>query len=313
MIAAVDLGGTHLRVGWWRQGAWAESRVEPTRRSAGASGLLDQLVKAVQSGPPVKGLVLATAGTLRPASGHVVGAANLPLRQIDLRQILIERLGFPVAVMGDATAAALAEFAQGSGRGFDHGVFVTVSTGIGAGFVTSGALVSGVDDQVGELGHVPVQLGHRASQCPCGQRGCLETVASGSGLAARWAEATGQVIDAKELLAAAEAGAEPARSIVERGSTHLGAALAGLVRLFSPQVVVLGGGLIQSDFYVRAIRRGFGSILADSSPESEGLIRLASCQLSSALVGAALVGSGDPAATKLLSRSGFRSQLEDFQ
>jgi glucokinase len=313
LIAAVDLGGTHLRVGWWRDDDWIDRRTEPSRRSAGTAGLVEQLVQAVRSGPAADGLVVATAGTLRPASGHVVQAANLPLRQVDLRRILSQRLGLPVAVLGDAAAATVAEFARGAGRGCDHGVFVTVSTGIGSGFVTAGALVTGADDQAGELGHIPVCLGPEASRCPCGQRGCLETVASGSGLVARWAEAGGGAGDSPALMAAAQAGREPARAIVERGATHLGAALVSMIRLFSPEVVVLGGGLAGSAFYVGRVEAALESVSAGSLPRAVQLIRPAQCQPSSALVGAALAGSGDPAATRLLRRSGFRIQLEAFR
>jgi glucokinase len=310
-IAALDLGGTYLRAGWWSGGDWLATRRERTR-VLDQPDLIQQMVDIVEAGPSVSGLVVATAGTLRPASGHIVGAANLPLQDVNLRQALQRATGLPVVILGDAVAATVAEFVRGPGRGIRDGIFITVSTGIGAGLVTGGSLISGSSHQAGELGHIPMALDDDAPACPCGQRGCLETLASGHGLTARYADLTGQAMDAHAILRAAQRHDQPAADLVDQGARYLGAALATLWRLFSPEVMVLGGGMIESGLYLHRVIRWLDTTLAQSVPNASRIVTTATCTPTSALVGAALVGSGVPEAVKLLSNTGFKSQLEDL-
>ena len=314
-IAALDLGGTMLRTGWWQDGTWLRTTADRTVKDRGQAGLIAQIVDSVRSGPRPSGLVVATAGTLSPVTGQVHRAANLPLENVGLKDLLEAELGIPVAILGDATAATVAEFVVGAAQGVPHGVYITVSTGIGSGVVVRGALVSGSNHQAGELGHIPVDLGDDAPKCLCGQRGCLELFSSGSGLVARFAEAQPPAdprLDARAVLALAEQGQPSATEVVERGSRLLGGSLAVLTRLLSPEILVLGGGLARSHYYMSKVIWWLGTILADSVPGALRSVRTSVCEPSNALVGAALAGARDPAANLRLGGTGFECQLEGF-
>lgn len=316
-IAALDLGGTFLRTGWWQDGDWLLTHTERTVKDHAQPGLIGQIVDAVRSGPAASGLVVATAGTLSPITGHVHRAANLPLEDVDLKDVLQAELGVPVAILGDAAAATVAEFVTGAARGFSQGAYVTVSTGIGLGIVVRGTLVSGSSHQSGELGHIPVDLSENAPICPCGQRGCLECFSSGSGLVARYGSARASTasppLDTREILRLAEAGDRIAAEVVTQGAHLLGAALAMFTRLFAPEVMVIGGGLAKSRAYVDLATSWLHTILADAVPGAPKPVVTTMCEPSNALVGAALAGVGDPTARQLLEDTGFDIQLQEFR
>lgn len=315
-IAALDLGGTFLRTGWWQDSDWLLTHTERTVKDHAQPGLIGQIVDAVRSGPAASGLVVATAGTLSPVTGHVHRAANLPLDDVDLKDVLQDELGIPVAILGDAAAATVAEFVTGAARGFSQGAYVTVSTGIGLGIVVRGTLVSGSSQQAGELGHIPVDLSENAPICPCGQRGCLECFASGSGLVARYDSArshdTTRPLDARDVIRLAEAGDRTATEVVSQGAHLLGAALAVFTRLFAPEVMVIGGGLAKSRAYVDMAASWLHTILTDAVPDAPRPVVTTMGEPSNALVGAALAGIGDPAARRLLEETGFEVQLQEF-
>jgi len=313
-IGTVDLGGTFLRTGWWQDGGWLLTKDERTRTRDGQAGLTEQIISAVKAGPSIRGLVVATAGDLSPATGYIHEAANLPLDNVDLRQLLSQRLGVPVAVLGDAAAGTVAEFVVGAGKGVSQGVFLTISTGIGMGLVINGTLVSGLDHQAGELGHIPVDTSPSAPACPCGQTGCLEAFASGSGLVARYyaleSMAANSDLDGRAIVEMAEQGHTQAGKVVEQGSRLLGGALATLIRVLCPQAIVMGGGLAQSHYYMGLATGWLERILAVTVPGSSRLILPAICQPSTPLVGGALAGAGDTTARRLLEGTGYREQLE---
>ena len=312
MIAAVDLGGTLLRTGWWQDEALVTTRTIPTQSDQGTGGLINQILSAIRSGPGVSEVVIATAGTLNPLTGHVYCAANLPLDNADLRDVLQDALGIRVVVIGDAVAATLSEFVVGVAKGVTHGAYVTLSTGIGLGMVIKGSLVSGLAHQAGELGHVPVVLDESAPRCSCGQRGCLELYSSGSGLAARYAELAQvcEPCDARQVLLKAQEGRREAREVCERGARYLGSALVVLHRILSPNVIVLGGGLTRSTYYTTMATQWMDTIVAHSVPIPPRLVRVAAHEPSNALIGAGLLGAKNPLARRMLEGSGFDKQLE---
>ncbi|MDR2380342.1 MAG: ROK family protein [Bifidobacteriaceae bacterium] len=313
---AVDLGGTAVRAGWWEGGSFAESVSQPTNTRHGASGILEQIT-ALAHGPGRPSFdrcVIATAGTLNPKTGTVLRSANLPFEDTPLRLEMANRLKVPVAVVGDAVAATLGEFCAGAGKTASDGVYMTVSTGVGCGIVTRGALISGSWQQAGELGHVPVDLSPAALPCACGQRGCLELYASGAGIAARYAAATGRTAKggARDVIAAAERDDAAAAAVVSRATTLMAAAIGGAIRLFSPEVLVLGGGLTRSQLIVDQVRQGVDRLLNVSVPGAVNRVKLAQCQPTSALTGAALLAAGAPRAHAMVAESRFAGQLEGW-
>jgi glucokinase len=310
---AVDIGGTKILV------AHARRPEQPlcvaTRHDVGPERIVDQIVEAVESlwRPGVRGpLVVASPGDLDTRSGVVRYAANLPFRTFDLAGALSRRLGSPATLIGDATAATVAEFSGGgAGAGCRHGAYVTVSTGVGMGIVVGDRLVAGQGDQAGELGHVPVRLPDGVP-CRCGQRGCLEAYASGRGMADRARDACEQhrggrleryapeAITAREVIEAWRAGDGPAGRIVEDAIDLLGRAVAATVRLLAPSVVVLGGGVLLAGGLLDAVRDRAAEVLRPNDAGLRGRLRPARYGELSALVGAAALCRGDAQALTLL-------------
>lgn len=204
------------------------------------------------------------AGVAGPISsdGRLLEAPNLPWPAGSaLREALVQAFGRPVAVLNDANAALLGEVAAGVARGQTSALLVAVGTGIGGGLLFEGRLVAGARGVAGEIGHVPVPGESRP--CGCGGIGHLETVAAGRGLAGVAAEAVasarpGQAVELRRrladgegtrgLFAAAEAGDPVAQAIVEAGAHYLGVALAGIVTVLDPALVILTGGLAHAGF-----------------------------------------------------------------
>ena len=278
LLLALDYGGTKhtaaiLRVG---EQAWAaHSRVysphdpdasydQATMRSM-AHGLMMQVPGQLAAiGVSFGGPVDAQRGLVR-LSHHVPGWEETPLRQM-----LESEFGVPVAVDNDANVAAFGEWRFGAGQGATSLLYVTVSTGIGGGWVLEGRVWSGADGMAGEIGHVVVNPG--GMPCVCGQQGCLEAEACGPALAAKARDrlaadpATGPVLaglasgnpDAVtgEMLARAAAAGDPlALAVLDEGAAMLGAGLGGAINLVNPQRVVLGGGVTKSgDRWWRIVR-----------------------------------------------------------
>jgi glucokinase len=161
-----------------------------------------------------------------------------------LRERLQARLGREVRVENDANLAALAEHRLGAARGANISMTVTVGTGVGCGIVIDGKVLRGAWGGAGEIGHLPLGLGDLS--CRCGVEHCVEPEMSGSGVR-RSAAALGLTSPEATLVFAAAQRGEPAdRELTERLTDRLGAAIATAINLINPEIVVVGGGLIQA-------------------------------------------------------------------
>lgn len=255
---AVDIGGTQLRAGCYPDDSTAPEIIQkiPTQ---GEGEPLDRLFNLISSVWPAKQNVaamgVAVAGPVNPYSGVVYVAPNIPgWVNLPLQQPLQDRFQVPVAIGNDANLAALGEWKFGAGRGFSSLLYVTVSTGIGAGVILDNKPVLGWQGLAGELGHITIEPDGLV--CGCGQRGHLETIASGPAIA-RWVEAQIQQgvpsslkqqipLTAKKVAIAANAGDALAIAAFERAGTYLGRAFADFLHIYNPQVIILGGGVSQS-------------------------------------------------------------------
>jgi glucokinase len=229
----------------------------------GGEGLLEVLADVVQAlatdgeapmavGIGVPGLV-DREGVLR-AGAHLQHVANLPLAAG-----LTERCGVPVAVDNDANGHAVAEHRGGAAQGVDDAIVVTLGTGIGAGVIIDGRLVRGAHGFAGEPGHMVVDP--NGPPCPCGQRGCWERFASGSGLArlARDAALGGrldaavdlaggdaELVRGEHVTATARQGDADSLAVLDQLADWIAVGLANLVNIFDPELVVIGGGLVDA-------------------------------------------------------------------
>ena len=173
------------------------------------------------------------------------------------QQTLAGEFGLPVIVENDGIAAANGEWKFGSARGLRHFVYVTVSTGIGGGVVVDGRLLHGRRGMAGHVGHMIIEPD--GPLCSCGAHGCFEALASGSALARSGREAVSaapssllararpaDAITARDIVAAARQGDSLALTLLEREATWLGIGFSNLAHLYSPQAIVMGGGVSQA-------------------------------------------------------------------
>jgi len=316
VTAGIDVGGTKL-LGVAVDGA---GEVVAERRSptpAGAAELLDAVAAlagelAADAGPP-SAVGAGVPGLVR-RDGVLAVAPNLPgVVHLDVRAELAARLGVPVQVDNDATCAMWAEHRLGAARGATDAVLVTLGTGIGGGVVAGGRLVRGAHGFAGELGHMVVDPAGPA--CPCGRRGCWETVASGGGLGrlARRAAVAGRAVRAlalaggdpdavtgEHLTAAAAEGDAEARALMAEFAGWVALGLANLANALDPAVLVLGGGLVEAGEVllgpVRAALGGgvLGGVVPGNGERSLAVVPAALGERAGA-VGAALLAAGDGA------------------
>ncbi|HCX85976.1 MAG TPA: sugar kinase [Micrococcales bacterium] len=227
------LAEDRVRAGWGGQEVHDQA-VKVARRTLAAAGLASGDLEAVGVGIP---------GAVDHRSGTVVQAVNLGLDRLPLAARLGTTLGATVHVENDVNAAALGLLAQGAGgpRGTDSLAYLNLGTGLAAGIVLDGELWRGAGGAAGEIGHVPVDPA--GPPCGCGMRGCLETFASGSGLATQW-RAAGRTDELRPARLAQDAVTDPvARRILDGLHRGVAAAVRLLVLTVDVDAVVLGGGI----------------------------------------------------------------------
>ena len=190
---------------------------------------------------------LGIPGALSPGTGLVKNANSVWLIGRPLVADLERRLGRKVRVANDADCFAVSEAADGAGAGADVVFGVIVGTGTGAGIVVRGRVLAGPNAIAGEWGHNPLPWPTDAERpgpaCYCGRQGCIERFLSGPGMEADYQLATGRVRRPPEIVADAAAGDRAARAALERYEQRMARALASVINLFDPDVVVLGGGM----------------------------------------------------------------------
>lgn len=270
LLLALDYGGTKLSAAALPLAALrtADRRLSPHRHysppdAAAAyeqAAMLDLARMLLDGRPPAAvgvsfgGPVDFTTGTVR-LSHHVAGWEATPLADL-----LAAVFDAPVAVDNDANVAALGEYRFGAGTGLDSLLYVTISTGVGAGWILDGRPWRGHDGMAGELGHTVVDPA--GPLCLCGKRGCVERLASGpymvqdaierlaadpaAGPTLRTMAAASGELDGRQVAEAAAAGDSIARDVLLRGARALGVGLGNAANLVNPQRIILGGGVTKS-------------------------------------------------------------------
>ena len=248
----IDFGGTFLRAGLvGRQGLVSRFLKTSSRATEGESGPVEAIDAAVQelvafAGGSVAGVGIGSPGVIDPTTGSQVGETpHLPhWSDFPLRDRLGERLALPIVVDNDANLAALGEHRVGAARGARVSITVTVGTGVGCGIVMDGRVLHGAWGGAGEIGHLP--LGDGEITCRCGVERCVEPEASGSGVRRIALARALPFPEATAVFAAAVGGDREAGYLVDRLCDRLGAAVATAVNLINPEIVVVGGGLMEA-------------------------------------------------------------------
>ncbi len=259
----IDLGGTKIEAvvldGAGRT-RWRRRRSTPRDDYAAT---LEALVALVAEAEAETGRRLAVGighpGAVDPVTGRIKNANSTWLNDRPFGRDLARRLARPVALANDADCLALSEATDGAGAGAAVVFAVILGTGVGGGIAVEGRVLAGPDAIAGEWGHNPLPWPEAdewpGPPCWCGLHGCIETWLSGPGLAADFARATGERLDARTIAARAAAGDGAARTVLDRHAHRLARALATVVNLLDPDVVVLGGGLSRLDHLYEAVPR----------------------------------------------------------
>ncbi|MHA7985647.1 ROK family protein [Rathayibacter sp. CAU 1779] len=297
MRLGLDIGGTKTDavVLDGRGGVRASVRV-PT--GIGPAAVLDSAERSVRAVIEQAGTGLAAAetigvgipGMVDPESGRVRHAVNLAVEELALGDELSLRVGVPVRVENDVKAASLGAYHLLRLSG--SAALLNLGTGMAAGIVIDGELQRGSGGGAGEIGHIPVDP--NGAVCSCGQRGCLETLASGSGIARMWPSTA--ALPAVELFDAADAGDERARNVRETLAAGVASAVRVLVLTVDVQTVVIGGGV--SNIGGRLLAPVL-EVLREWERDSAFLrsldladrVRMLPAGLPAAAVGAALIGT----------------------
>lgn len=292
----IDIGGTKTEA----VALSADGTVAAEHRLAtgfGAAAVLDSAeaaVRALATALDASPADFATIGVGIPgavdrATGRVTHALNLGLEDLDLGAELGTRLGRPVRVENDVNAAALGAWQALGGGATDSMAYLNLGTGLAAGLVLGGRLWRGSRGVAGEIGHIPVDPA--GALCPCGQRGCLELTASGSGLARVW---DGDSV--RDLHGAATSGDAAALAVWTGFVEHVAASVRLLVLTVDPDRVVIGGGLSSlGDELLGAVRGVLGDWAASSAflamLDLPSRVEVLPRDFPAAAVGAALVGA----------------------
>lgn len=238
-------------------------------------GVFDRLGGDV---PAVWGIGIGLPGPVEFATGRAVSPPIMPgWDQYPVREHLADHYRVPVWVDNDVNLMALGELRRGVGRGAEHLIFVKVGTGIGAGLVSNRQLHRGAQGTAGDIGHVAVVGDDEHVLCRCGRRGCLEAVAGGAAIAREGLRAAtdgtsahlagllraGHRVDAEAVIAGATHGDSTCVDLLVDSGTRVGDVLAGMVNLFNPSTIVLGGRVARGgESYVATVRsRVFGRSL----------------------------------------------------
>jgi glucokinase len=267
----VDLGGTKMLAALVSlDGRILAKEERPTLAQEGEAAVINRLADMIdhlvsestfsnkrEHPGQLKGIGVATAGTLDAEKGIVTLAANLGWKDVQLGSLLEARFGCTVKLANDANAAAIGEWLAGAGKGTNDCLFVTISTGIGGGFISAGKPINGFNHNAGELGHITID--YNGPRCGCGNYGCLELYASGTAIGRRGADLVRQAssgasaliglvqgnadeVTARHVAEAAAAGDSEANAVLTEAGRALGFGMVSILHLINPEVVVLGGG-----------------------------------------------------------------------
>lgn len=256
-FAGLDLGGTEIKVGLCTpEGEEIWSDRFPSNAEQGQEAILKALAEAGQiaietalrESGKVVALGLGTPGVVDPDQGTIrFPVANLGgWHGTDIVGFFREKFGVPSVVENDANAAAWGEYRSGAGVGARNLLAATVGTGIGGGAVIEGELLKGAVGGAMELGHITWEPGGRP--CNCGLIGCMEAYSGGWGMAKEWGRrlGAGESPGVSDLVKAGLAGDPLANDVLDEGARILGAGMMSAVHLLNPDVIVIGGGIIDA-------------------------------------------------------------------
>jgi glucokinase len=267
ILIGVDLGGTTTKMALIHHDGEIFHKWEiPTDVSNNGNNILDDIAKSIEekltyfktSKESVKGIGMGAPGPVNLETGVIYEAVNLGWKDnYPLAEKLGSLTGLPVVVDNDANCAAIGEMWMGAGLGSKNLVCVTLGTGVGGGVIVNGDIVHGIKGAAGEIGHITVKP-ENGYLCNCGNTGCLETIASATGIVraavdkmkeTKASSVLNDVIDekggvsSKLIFDSARDGDSLAKEIIDEITSYLGLALANVGNVLNPEYIVIGGGV----------------------------------------------------------------------
>ncbi|MDL4841549.1 ROK family glucokinase [Aquibacillus rhizosphaerae] len=264
IFIGVDIGGTTVKIAFISsKGAIIEKWEIPTRlENSGVhvpkdiwNSIDERIVRLKLNKQNIKGIGAGAPGFVDTPTGVVSVAVNIGWKDFELGAQLERLSNLPVYIDNDANIAAIGENWKGSGNKADNLIAITLGTGVGGGIISNGQIINGVNGTAGEIGHLTVDP--EGAACNCGRRGCLETVASATGIVRQATEsaqsnqhsllrkilnANGE-LTSKDVFHAASQGDQESIEIIERVANVLGLAIANTATIINPSKVVIGGGV----------------------------------------------------------------------
>jgi fructokinase len=288
----IDLGGTKIEgIALDASGAELIRKRIPTEQEKGYAGILanikrlyDELVHNIRGKPHTFGI--GTPGALSVRTGLLKNSNTVCLNGQPIKEDLERLLSHRVAIQNDANCFTAAEAIYGAGKGRPLVFGVIMGTGCGGGIVYKGEVLNGCQAIAGEWGHMSIDPNGPA--CYCGKRGCVETYISGGGLERRYREAHGETKALRDIVAAHQRGEARATAFMAEFFAHFGRAMANLIDILDPDIVVLGGGVSNVDaLYTAGVREVARFVFSDTL---ETPIVKHQIGDSAGVIGAALIG-----------------------
>ncbi|SCK63470.1 glucokinase [Streptomyces sp. AmelKG-E11A] len=255
-VIALDVGGTGMKAALVaKDGTLLHTARRATGREHGTEAVVEGILEFAAElraygvenfGVPASAAGVAVPGIVDAEEGIAVYSSNLGWRDVPMRKLLSGRLdGVPVALGHDVRTGGLAEGRIGAGQGADRFLFIPLGTGIAGAIGIDGRIEPGAHGYAGEIGHIVVRPG--GPECSCGQRGCLERLASAGAVSRAWAEASGDPrADAADCAKAVESGDPRAVRVWQEAVDALSDGLVTALTLLDPRMLIIGGGLAEA-------------------------------------------------------------------
>ena len=310
-LLGIDLGGTTIKFGILTlEGEVQEKWAIETNTLENGRHIVSDIVESLKHRLSLYGLTkddflgigMGSPGAVYRTSKTVTGAFNLNWADTqEVGSVIEKEVGIPFFIDNDANVAALGERWVGAGANNPDVVFVTLGTGVGGGVIADGNLIHGVAGAGGEIGHMIVDP-ENGFTCTCGNKGCLETVASATGVvrvarqlaeqyegssAIKAAIDNGDTVTIKDIFIAAEDGDKFANSVVERVSRYLGLAAANISNILNPDSVVIGGGVSAAGEFLRSRVEKYFVTFAFPQVKKSTKIKIAELGNDAGIIGAA--------------------------
>jgi glucokinase len=288
LLCGVDLGGTKLSVGLVNTNGRIQDKIT-VYDHAGKDEIMiaDQIIRLIWqlisqnelSESDLRGIGIGFPGHVRYRDGHTLTTSNLKgFKNFPLRQAVADKFHIPVLLDNDANAQAFCEYKFGAGMGYESLIFLTISTGIGAGIILDKKLYRGMTGTAGEFGHTIVNSDNKQI-CTCGNEGCVMACACGLALPYLFKKKSEQGIkttlalpadfnysqvDGKLIMKGLEIGDPLSKAIIQECADYIGITVYNIFQIFNPPLIILGGGLTcWGEIYLTRVRKKFNELARD--------------------------------------------------